>query len=168
MTGPERTLRVVVMGVAGSGKSTVGAALALRFGARFADADDLHPQRNIELMAQARPLSDDDREPWLRAVGDTLARSDGAIVVACSALARRYRDIIRAYAPGTRFVHLAGSRAVLEQRLSARRGHFMPSALLDSQLDVLEPLAADEDGATVDAALDPDVAVGRALEFLSR
>ena len=160
--------RVVVMGVTGSGKTTVGSALAARLGARFVDADQLHPTENIEKMARGLPLTDDDRGPWLHHVGAVLADEQAPLVVACSALARRYRDIIREYAPDTCFVHLLGERDVLGDRVSRRRGHFMPAIMLDSQFDTLEPLAEDEDGMTIDASLDPGIIVERATEHLTR
>lgn len=145
---------VVVMGVSGSGKSTVGAALAARLGVPFTDADDLHPAANVARMHAGVPLTDEDRGPWLDAVGADLAAHTGTgLVVACSALRHAYRDQLRGHAPRTRFLHLAGDRAVLAGRIGHRQGHFMPPELLASQLDTLEPLAAGEAGATLDAAL---------------
>lgn len=147
---------VVVMGVSGSGKSTVGALLAERLGVPFADADDLHPPANVAKMAAGQPLDDDDRAPWLALVGRELAgaRSTG-IVMACSALRRRYRDLIRDAAPETVFVHLHGSRELLAERMGARTGHFMPTALLDSQLATLEE-PGDEEGVTVGIEPSPE------------
>ena len=141
---------LVVMGVSGSGKSTVGAALALELGVPFVDADGLHPAANVAKMAAGIPLTDDDRWPWLKLVGETLAGADDTgMVVACSALKRVYREAIVAEAPSVRFVFLNASRELLEARVANRPGHFMPASLLDSQLATLEPLAADEPGITV-------------------
>ncbi|MCT1395556.1 gluconokinase [Microbacterium sp. p3-SID338] len=146
------SVRIVVMGPSGSGKSTVGGALADDLGARFVDGDDLHPLTNVEKMAAGTPLDDDDRMPWLRVVGRTLA-AETRIVVACSALRRRYRDAIRAEAPDAVFVELGVARETLARRLGDRPEHFMPASLLDSQLDAWEPLRDDEVGLRVDAAL---------------
>ena len=151
-TRPEAPV-IVVMGVSGSGKSTIGALLARDLGVPFTDADDLHPVANIEKMASGVPLDDDDRRPWLETVGATLAeaaRAGTGLVIACSALKRAYRDTILAQAPEARFVHLHGSREVLAARTEGRTGHFMPSSLLDSQLATLDVLAADEPGIVVD------------------
>jgi carbohydrate kinase (thermoresistant glucokinase family) len=141
---------IVVMGVSGSGKSTVGALLASRLGVPFADADDVHPAANVAKMAAGIPLTDEDRWPWLALVGQALhAASGSGLVMACSALRRAYRDAILAEAPAVRFVYLHGSRELLAERMGHRHGHFMPTSLLDSQLATLEPLAADEPGFTV-------------------
>lgn len=145
--------QIIVMGVSGCGKSTIGALIAGALGVPFVDGDALHPQSNIEKMAGGTPLNDDDRWPWLAAVGSTLAdagREGAGMVIACSALRRAYRDAILKNAPGARFVHLSGSREVLESRLEGRSGHFMPPSLLDSQFATLEPLADDEPGIVVD------------------
>lgn len=147
MSGPAP---VVVMGVSGSGKSTVGVALAQRLGVPFVDADALHPPANIAKMAAGEPLDDDDRRPWLDKVGEWLAGHRDGGVVSCSALQRKYRDQLRTHCPEAEFLHLAGSPALIGARLAARTGHFMPPALLRSQFDALEPLGADEAGATVD------------------
>ncbi|WP_285114253.1 gluconokinase [Leifsonia sp. fls2-241-R2A-40a] len=141
---------IVVMGVSGSGKTTVGRELARALGVPFIDADDLHPQANRDKMAGGTPLTDDDRGPWLRTVGHTIGEQAAAgrgVVVACSALRRRYRAAIadEAGVP-VRFAHLTGRREVIRERMDDRAGHFMPPALLDSQLETLEPLASDEDG----------------------
>ena len=143
--------RIVLMGVAGCGKSAVGAALAERLDATYLDGDDLHPEGNIAKMSRGEPLTDDDRWPWLTLVGQKLAEPDGILILGCSALKRRYREHIRkeAGAPVT-FVHLAGSRELIAARMSARSGHFMPTTLIDSQFAALEPPAADENAITVD------------------
>ncbi|BBY01224.1 gluconokinase [Mycobacterium seoulense] len=151
MSGPAP---VVVMGVSGSGKSTVGAALAQRLRVPFVDADTLHPRANVAKMAAGQPLDDDDRRPWLDKVGEWLAAHPDGGVVSCSALKRAYRDRLRAHCPRVKFLHLAGSPALISSRLANRAGHFMPAALLGSQFDALQPLAADETGATVDVGQD--------------
>jgi gluconokinase len=154
-------MHIVVMGVSGSGKSTVGVALAARLGVEFEDGDDLHPQANIAKMSAGIPLTDEDRWPWLDAVGDWLAsRPDG--VVACSALRRVYRDRIRARVPAAYVVHLAGAQETIAARQAARPGHFMPPSLLASQFATLEPLGADEAGITLDVALSVEALVDRA------
>jgi carbohydrate kinase (thermoresistant glucokinase family) len=144
---------IVVMGVSGSGKTSVGEGLADSLGAQFIDADWLHSRDNLETMAAGHPLSDEQREPWLHAVGENLseARDDERdLVVACSALKRSYRDILRSYVPEVYFVFLDASPEILAERLAARDHDFMPSSLLDSQLATLEPLGDDEHGVRVD------------------
>ncbi len=143
---------IVVMGVAGCGKSTIGAALAERLGAEFLDGDSLHPQANIDKMASGTPLNDDDRAPWLAEIGRRFPASNSALVIACSALKRSYRDIIRSADPSVVFVHLHGTRDLLHERMNARPGHFMPASLLDSQLATLESLQSDEAGVVVNIA----------------
>lgn len=144
--------KLVVMGVSGCGKSTVGAALAGVLGAIFVDGDALHPPSNIAKMASGTPLDDDDRAPWLKLVGAELAK-DGGRVIACSSLKRAYRDIIHSQEPAVFFVHLHGASAVLESRMQTRPGHFMPPALLQSQLATLEPLGQGEAGMMIDITL---------------
>jgi gluconokinase len=138
---------IIVMGVAGVGKTTVGAGLAEALGWRLVDADDLHPPANVEKMRHGQPLSDADREPWLAAVGAVIARALGAgesLVVACSALKAAYRLRLGGNDPRVRFVHLQAPRTVLAARLAARTGHFAGASLLDSQLADLEtPPAGD-------------------------
>jgi gluconokinase len=143
---------IVVMGVSGSGKSTVGAAIAQRLRVPFADADDLHPEANIAKMSRGEPLDDHDRYPWLETVGGWLAEHAEGGVMSCSALKRKYRDQLRHHAPGVEFVLLTGSREVIERRQAARPGHFMPASLLTSQLATLEPLEPDEGGVVLDVA----------------
>ncbi|MGN6336524.1 gluconokinase [Mycobacterium sp.] len=154
---------LVVMGVSGSGKSTVGAALAQRLRVPFVDADTLHPAANIAKMAAGQPLDDDDRYPWLEKVGQWLADHREGAVVSCSALKRRYRDQLRAHCPGVEFVHLRGSAELIGRRLAARTDHFMPVALLRSQLNTLEPLGPDEAGMTVDVGPGIDAIVDTVL-----
>lgn len=139
------------MGVAGSGKSAVGAALAERLGATYVDGDDLHPPENIAKMSRGEPLTDQDRWPWLTLVGRKLAEPEGIVIVGCSALKRRYRDLIRKEAQGpVTFVHLSGSKELIAARMDARTGHFMPASLLDSQFAALEPPEFDEHAIAVD------------------
>lgn len=149
-------VRVIVMGVAGSGKSTVGEVLADRIGARFLDADSVHPAGNVAKMSAGEPLTDDDRWPWLRRLVDALA-GDDRIVVACSALKRRYRDVLRE-PEGVRFVYLDVDRDTAQERARQRVGHFMGAGMVASQFDALEPPADDEDDVTVvDAAAGADI-----------
>jgi gluconokinase len=151
---------VVVMGVSGSGKSTVGAALAQRLRVPFADADDFHPPANIAKMTAGHPLDDDDRRPWLEAVGAWLAEHDEVGgVMTCSALKHAYRDQLREHAPRVEILHLDGTREVIARRQASRPGHFMPSSLLDSQFDTLEPLTQDEHGMVVDVDQSVDAIV---------
>ncbi|AQA04988.1 gluconate kinase [Mycobacterium sp. MS1601] len=141
---------IVVMGVSGSGKSTVGAALAQRLRVPFADADDFHPEANVAKMSAGHALDDDDRYPWLEAIGDWLAEHADGGVMSCSALKRKYRDQLRKHCPGTEFLHLAGTVEVIGRRQASRPGHFMPASLLASQFDTLEPLDSDEAGISID------------------
>ncbi|GAB78589.1 gluconokinase [Austwickia chelonae] len=154
---------VVVMGVCGSGKSTVGQELAERLAVPFADADEFHPPANIDKMAAGHALDDTDRAPWLAAIGIWLAEHHRAgAVVTCSALKHIYRDMLRAQAPGIFLVHLAGDPQVVTERVCARTDHFMPASLIDSQYATLEPLSADEHGITLDLALSVDDLVAAA------
>ncbi|MER6134052.1 gluconokinase [Streptomyces sp. NPDC001815] len=141
---------VVVMGVSGSGKTTVGRLLAQHLGVPYAEGDDFHPASNVAKMRAGHPLQDDDRHSWLESVAQWLAgHEDGGGVVACSALKRRYRDRLASAAPHVAFLHLDGSPELIAARITARRGHFMPPDLLRSQLADLEPLGDDEAGATI-------------------
>ncbi|MEV3911987.1 MULTISPECIES: gluconokinase [Streptomyces] len=159
---------VVVMGVAGTGKTTIGPLLATRLGVPYAEGDDFHPPANIAKMSAGTPLTDEDRLPWLDAIG-SWAHGRAALggVVSCSALKRSYRDRLRAEAPGVVFVHLAGDRSLIEDRMSHRQGHFMPTALLDSQFATLQPLQADEAGVVVDVSGSPEEITGRAVKALA-
>ena len=156
------------MGVSGAGKTTVGIELARLAGLRFEDADGLHPESNVAKMAAGTPLTDDDRWPWLQLVGQRLADSPDGLVMACSALKRVYRDAIRAAAPDAVFVLLAVPRGELAGRVANRPGHFMPVSLLDSQLETLEPLGADESGVVVDSEGGVTATAERALARLSQ
>lgn len=154
--------RVVVMGVSGCGKSSVGLALAARLAWRYIEGDELHPRENVERMAAGTPLTDADRQGWLETIAAELAaarRAGDGLVVTCSALKRRYRDVLRGGAPDVRFVFLHGPSELLASRLAARRGHYMPASLLGSQLAALEPPAADEDALAL--------AIDRPLEELT-
>ena len=160
---------IVVMGVSGCGKSTIGAALADRLGWPFEEGDRHHLPASIARMSAGIPLEDADRWPWLDALAAIIAGHEAegrSSILACSSLKRAYRDRLRAGAPKVRFVHLAGPQALLQARLDARKGHFFPPGLLASQYATLEPLAADEDGVVVDVALPTDAQVAAALAGL--
>lgn len=161
---------VIVMGVAGSGKSTVGRALAELAQCSYIEGDDLHPAANIEKMSAGIPLEDDDRWPWLEEVGRILGACEGrhGAVATCSALKRSYRDVLRyTVGPGLRFVHLTGDRDLLAERMGGRRGHFMPLSMLDDQLRTLEPPVR-EDARDFDIAAGPHDIVRAAHEWLAR
>lgn len=162
----DKANRWVVMGVSGCGKSTVGQALAAALGVRFVEGDAYHPAENVAKMSAGQALSDADRAAWLLALQTPLreacANGEG-IVVSCSALKKRYRDVLRAADPALRFAHLDGARALLAERLGARVGHYMPPSLLESQLADLEPLEADEAGIVLDIAQEPAQLVARVL-----
>ncbi|WP_293169696.1 gluconokinase [Microcella sp.] len=149
---------VIVMGVAGSGKSTVAALLAERLAVPYLDADSLHSVDSVQKMAHGEPLSDDDRWPWLDRVADAVesARGTGGIVVACSALRVAYRDAIRRGRSDVFFAHLAAPASLIADRLSARPDHYMPASLLESQLATLEALTEQERGAQLDASQTPE------------
>ncbi|WP_230118755.1 gluconokinase, GntK/IdnK-type [Arthrobacter sp. Bi83] len=152
------------MGVSGCGKTTIGDLVARELGVPFLDGDSLHPVENVAKMAAGTPLTDEDRWPWLATVGRELADAGpGGLVLACSALRRSYRDAIREQAPDTVFLHLHGTKEVLRERTEGRSGHFMPPALLESQLATLEPLETDEAGTVVDIAAPVDQVVAEAL-----
>ncbi len=136
----------VVMGVSGSGKSTVGKLIAEKLGAHYAEGDSFHPPENVEKMRGGHPLDDNDRAPWLaamaQAIRDWNAKGE-AVVLSCSALKRRYRDVLRT-GGDVRFIHFAGDKALISARLAKRKGHYMPATLLDSQFATLEPPGEDE------------------------
>jgi gluconokinase len=159
---------VVVMGVAGTGKTTIGPLLAARLGVPYAEGDDFHPQANIAKMTAGIPLDDEDRWPWLDAIG-TWAHGRAGLggVVSSSALKRSYRDRLRAEAPGVVFVHLTGDRGLIEDRMRHRHGHFMPTSLLDSQFATLQPLEPDEVGVAVDVSGSPEEITERAVKALA-
>ena len=157
---------VVVMGVAGSGKSVVGRGIAGALARPFIDADELHPRTNIDKMRRGEPLDDGDRAPWLDTVGAARAGDPGP-VVACSALKRAHRDHLRSYAPRLTIVHLAGPRALIAERMADRVDHFMPLSLLDDQLATLQPLEPDEVGTTVSIDGPVETVVRRALDTLA-
>lgn len=158
-------MQIVVMGVAGCGKSSIGALLAKALGVPFKDGDDLHPQANVEKMASGTPLTDEDRWPWLDLCGLTLQMEGGA-VIACSALKKVYRDRIRALAPDAIFIHLSGTEELLLERLSNRKGHFMKPKMLVSQLETLEPLELDENGFALDIDRSEADIVDEAVDLL--
>ncbi len=156
---PTRAPIIVVMGVSGSGKSSIGQGLAAALGLPFVEGDALHPPRNVALMAAGTPLSDDDRRGWLDAIAARLAAGGGpggGVVASCSALKRSYRDRLRASAPSLGLVYLHGSPGLLLERMEAREGHYMPPSLLQSQLDILEPPQPDEGSLAVDVAEEPE------------
>jgi gluconokinase len=153
----------VVMGVAGSGKSLIGTRLAQELHVEFVEGDDLHPPDNVRRMAAGIPLTDNDRKGWLMAIAARLREAKRAgigLVASCSALKRSYRDLLRSSADArVQFVYLAGTRALLAERMAKRRGHFMPPALLESQLDTLEEPAPDERAWLCDIRETPDTIV---------
>ncbi|MER5650265.1 gluconokinase [Streptosporangium sp. NPDC002524] len=150
---PPGAALLVVMGVTGSGKTTVGAALSQRLRLPFADADDFHSEANVAKMSDGIPLDDEDRLPWLRSIGAWLAEHAATGGVAsCSALKRSYRDILREAAPTVTFVHLHGDMDAVRRRVAGRAGHFMPASLVESQYKTLEPLEPDEQGIVLDFA----------------
>src|SRR6476659_3211956 len=158
---------VVMMGVSGSGKTTVGAALAQRLRVPFADADEFHPQANIDKMSAGIPLTDDDRGPWLATIATWLAEhAAGGGVASCSALKRSYRDVLAAAAPQVFFVHLHGDPDVIAARVAGRPGHFMPAALVESQFATLEPLEPRERGAVLAVDQPVDDLVTQSLTLL--
>lgn len=158
---------LVVMGVSGTGKSTVGRLMAQRFGRPFIEGDDLHPPANIAKMHAGIPLTDQDRGPWLRAVRDAMDSAGGSTVVACSALRRSYRDVLRTADGRVRFALLVVTPEELARRLATRTDHFMPPSLLASQLAALEPLGPDEDGVTLPAEPTPEATTSALVKAMA-
>jgi gluconokinase len=157
------------MGVSGSGKTTLARGIADHLHWEFLEGDELHPLANVEKMVAGTPLTDADRGPWLRAIGqwiDDRAAAGTSGVLTCSALRRSYRDLLRQGRPGVRFCHVTADPEVIGRRVGQRQGHYMPASLLPSQLAALEPLAADEPGITISAAGRPDEVVREALRRL--
>jgi gluconokinase len=157
---------VVVMGVASCGKTTIGEALAIKLGVAFIEGDRLHGEANVAKMAGGTPLTDEDRWPWLSRVGEAL-RGPGGTIASCSALKHSYREaIIKAAKRPVMFVHLHGSSDILRSRIIGRKGHFMPSTLLDSQLATLEMPNANENAVTINIDQEPAAIVAEALNFI--
>ena len=160
---------LVVMGVSGSGKSTVADGLVKRLGWDFAEGDDFHPAANVEKMRSGQALDDDDRWPWLRSLADWIGaheRAGTSAVVTCSALKRSYRDLLRDGHPSVWFAHVTVDADLLRKRVEQRTGHYMPSSLLESQLATLEPLQSDEPGASISGAGAPADVVTELLDAL--
>jgi carbohydrate kinase (thermoresistant glucokinase family) len=169
MTPDAQPLVVVLMGVSGCGKSTIGARLSKQLGWPFRDADSFHPQANIDKMSRGIPLDDQDRQPWLEAIANWIESrlaGGGSGIVSCSALKRAYRRIIVGERPGVRLVYLQGDRALIGDRLSRRKHHFMPAALQQSQFGALEEPQADEPAIVVSVALTPRRVVAAIVEQL--
>ena len=168
-TSRSDTRHVVVMGVSGCGKTTVAQRIRDLTGFVFAEADEFHTAANVAKMAAGVALTDDDRWPWLHSLAVWMAeRADAgeSTVIACSALRRSYRDVLRAGPPSVDFVHLDGSPDIIRARLATRLGHYMPASLLDSQLATLEPLQVDESGVVLDVAPSPDELAAQAVRWL--
>lgn len=166
-----QTWCLVVMGVSGVGKTTVAECLAARLGWKLAEGDEFHPSANIAKMSAGIPLDDKDRAPWLCALRDWIseqAEAGVSTIVACSALKRRYRDLLSEAHCRVRFIHLEAEAEDITARLSKRHGHYMPGSLLDSQFADLEPLGSDEDGVAVTVDQSPAALVERALANLGR
>jgi gluconokinase len=167
----DQRFAVVVMGVSGSGKTTVGRVLAGRRGVPFVDGDDVHSPEARAKMTAGIPLTDDDRAPWLDRIGHALADAahyPNGVVIACSALKRTYRDRLRAAAgPSLRFLFLQGDKALMRNRVAGRKGHYMPASLIDSQFAALEPPEGEGDVVTIAADVDIDHGLGDAIKRLS-
>src|SRR5699024_6528513 len=163
------TTHIDVMGISGSGKSTVAAGLVRATGYAFAEADEFHPKANVAKMAAGHALNDQDRWPWLQALADWMterAQEGTSTVMACSALRRSYRDVLRSGAHEVLFVHVDGSAEVIRERMNHRYGHLMSASLLDSHIATLEPLQADERGVGIEVAKRPEEVVDEAPTWL--
>lgn len=161
---------LVIMGVSGSGKTTISTLLSEHLGWIAAEADEFHPESNIAKMSSGTPLTDEDRWPWLASIRewmDTQAENGRSTIVTCSALKHSYRDVLATAAGDVHFVHLNGDAAVLSERMKTRSGHFMPASLLPSQMSTLEPLAEDEQGVVVDILKPPGDIVSEILTRLN-
>lgn len=159
------------MGVSGSGKTAVGSRLAAALGVEFVEGDAYHPATNIQKMSDGIPLTDEDRQGWLRAIGQRVRSANDAgdgVVVSCSALKRAYRDLLRREAGAVQFVFLRGTRELIEPRLRQRKGHFMPTSLLESQLATLQEPSAEEDVWVVDINDSPDKIVASLVARASK
>lgn len=144
----------VVMGVAGCGKSTVGNSIADQLGGTYLEGDEFHPMGNIKKMSNGEPLTDEDRWPWLKIIGQEMGKIDGLVFTGCSALKQSYRNFIKQEAgEKVTFIHLSGSKELIAARMEKRAGHFMPASLLDSQFATLEPLSDEESSIVVDISL---------------
>lgn len=160
------SFRILLMGVSGSGKSTIGARLAAALAIPFADADDFHPPANVQKMARGEALTDADRLPWLDALGAWLAAQQAGGVIGCSALKRAYRDRLRTHAPGLRILHLSGNPALIAERQGARKDHFMPPSLMASQFATLEAPGPEEQAIILDITQPPDLLAAHAIAQL--
>lgn len=161
------TVKFVIMGVSGCGKSSVGEGLKEQLALTFVDGDSLHPEANIQKMSRGVPLTDEDRAPWLARVGRTLGGFEQPAVIGCSSLKRFYRDIIRENAESdVGFLHLFAPKPILKDRVNARKGHFMPPALLESQFEDLEHLQADETGVLLDITLPLQTVIENAKDYI--
>jgi gluconokinase len=159
----------IVMGVSGCGKTSVGEGLSQSTSIRFIDGDALHPKANVNKMSAGNPLTDQDRWPWLEAIGREFANSPEPLIIGCSALKRSYRDKIRDHAGAmVTFIHLTGTREIISKRMQARKHHFMPPSLLDSQFAALEPPAIDETSISIDIDQPLEAIIKQAAHHLSR
>jgi gluconokinase len=166
----DNPVHLIIMGVSASGKTTVAETIDDRTGVPYAEADEFHPEANKRKMASGEPLNDDDRWPWLHKLRDWMtdqAEQGRSTIVTCSALKKSYRDVLREAFGDEHFVLLDAPEDVLAARMDARKGHFMPTSLLRSQLETLEPLAEDENGITLDATQPPAALADEVLEFVN-